>query len=141
MAILLDTVTVSELRKGGRTNQAVRAWHESDGGGLAYLSVITLNEIRFGIRKLERRDREFAGLLEIWYTNLVSHPDVFQQLEVDLPIAEVAADFRAAHGTAFNDSLIAATAFVHGLTLATRNVDDFEMTGIGLVNPWEVVEK
>jgi predicted nucleic acid-binding protein len=137
MAILLDTVTVSELRKGDRTNHAVRAWHESDEGGLAYLSVITLNEIRFGIRKLERRDREFAGLLQIWYANLVSQPEVFPQLEVNLQIAEVAADFRAAHGTAFNDSLIAATASVHGLTLATRNVGDFGMTGINLLNPWD----
>lgn len=137
MAILLDTVTVSELRKGDRTNQSVRSWHESDEGGLAYLSVITLNEIRVGIRELEWRDREFAGLLQLWYANLVSQPEVFPQLEVNLQIAEVAADFRAAHGTAFSDSLIAATASVHGLTLATRNVSDFGMTGINLLNPWD----
>lgn len=137
MAFLLDTVTISELRKGERMNRAVRSWHESEGGGPAYLSVITLNEIRFGIRKQERRNREFAELLQIWYANLVSQPEVFPLLEVSLAVAEVAADLRAAHGTSFNDSLIAATASVRDLTLATRNVGDFEMTGINLVNPWD----
>ena len=115
----------------------MRAWHKADAVGSAFLSVITLNEIRFGIRKQERRDREFAGLLQIWYDNLISQPEVFLLLEVSLPVAEIAADFRAEYGTAFNDSLIAATASVHGLTLATRNTSDFAVTGISLVNPWD----
>jgi predicted nucleic acid-binding protein len=60
----------------------------------------------------------------------------FRVLNVDHPIAELAADFRADYQTPFEDSLIAATAKVHRLTLATRNTADFEATGISLVNPW-----
>ena len=52
-------------------------------------------------------------------------------------IAELAADFRADDGTPFEDSLIAATAKVHGLTVATRNTGHFTSCGIEVVNPWE----
>ncbi|MFM2197524.1 MAG: putative plasmid stability protein StbB [Verrucomicrobiota bacterium] len=137
MPFLLDTVTISELRKGARMNHAVRKWQESEVTGSAYLSVITMNEIRYGISKQMRRDRNFADLLEIWYSNLTSQPEVFPLLGVDLPIAELAAHFRGSNGLSYADSLIAATAKVHGLTLATRNTADFEATGIALFNPWE----
>lgn len=137
MAFLLDTVTVSELRKGERIDGSVRSWQATCSDKLSYLSVITLSEIRYGIRKQEGCDPDFAKLLQIWYDNLISQPQVFALLEVSLPIAELAADFRAINGLSYNDSLIAATARTTGLTLATRNVSDFEKTGIDLVNPWE----
>jgi len=60
---------------------------------------------------------------------------------VDQPIAEAAAEIRVAHGLSYNDALIAATAHIHNLTLATRNVSDFAHTGIFLVNPWAEVTK
>jgi len=137
MAFLLDTVTISELRKERRMHDAVRAWHESDAAGPAYLSVITMNEIRFGIRRQERRDKVFAELLSVWYANLIDQPELFPLLDVDLPIAELAADFSGYDVLSNADSLIAATAKIHGLTLATRNTADFAATGIALVNPWE----
>jgi predicted nucleic acid-binding protein len=137
MAFLLDTVTVSELRKGTRTNPAVLAWQESEVAAPAYLSVITMNEIRYGILKQKRRDPKFAELLEVWYASLVSQPVVFPLLGVDLPISELAADFRGNEGLSYADSLIAATAKVHSLTLATRNTADFAATGIALFNPWD----
>jgi predicted nucleic acid-binding protein len=89
------------------------------------------------MRKVEPRDSVFASQLAAWYSQIVSMPDQFRILIVDPPIAEIAADFRAAHDTPFEDSLIAATAKVHGLTLATRNTSDFKDCGISLVNPWE----
>ncbi len=64
-------------------------------------------------------------------------PRRFRILPVDRAIAEQAAYFRAEHETPFEDSLLAATAKVHGLTLATRNTGDFAVTGISLINPWE----
>ena len=140
MAYLLDTVTLSEFRKERRMDVAVRTWLESEGVMPSYLSVITLNEIRFGIRRQERRDRIFAELLEAWYRKVVAQSVMFPLLPVDLAIAEIAADFRSEHGCSLNDSLIAATAKVHGLTLATRNTADFESTGIALFNPWEFAE-
>lgn len=137
MAFLLDTVTISELRKRLRMDQSVRSWHESQATGPAYLSVITMNEIRFGICKLQRREKHFAELLAAWYANLISQPVLFPLLDVDLHTAELAAGFRGNEGLSFGDSLIAATAKVHNLTLATRNTADFANTCISLVNPWE----
>jgi len=136
MRYLLDTVVVSELRRGERRmHQGVRNWQV--GIGEVWLSVVTLNELRFGMRKVEKKDPPFAIRLSDWYGQIIGQPQRFHILGVDRPIAEQAADFRAAHDTPFEDSLIAATAQVHGLTLATRNTPDFQACGIRLVNPWE----
>lgn len=132
---LLDTVTLSELRQEKKVHPSVRNWQA--GIGDVWLSVITLNEIRYGMRKVERKDPAFASRLAAWYAAIIAQPQRFRILDVDLAIAEQAADIRAAHGTPFPDSLIAATAKVHHLTLATRNTADFAATGIQLVNPWE----
>jgi toxin FitB len=137
MDFILDTVTLSEFRRAEKSNPAVFRWQASLLGQPVYLSVITLNEIRYGIRKIENRDPVFSALLDEWYANLISQTDVFRILPVTRPIAESAAEFRALHGTPYNDALIAATARVHGLTLATRNVSDFAQTGVPLVNPWD----
>lgn len=135
MRHLLDTVTVSELRRGPRVDPNVKRWQE--GIGEVWISVITLNELRFGIRMVETKDPPFAARLLIWYSQLLSNPQRFRILNVDRAIAEQAADYRADHRTPFEDSLIAATAKIHGLTLATRNTSHFEKTGIALVNPWD----
>jgi len=135
MRFLLDTVTISELRRADRVDPRVRKWQESIGD--VWLSVITLNELRYGMRKVEARDPVFASRLAAWYSHVIAQPQRFRILNVDRAIAEQAADYRAAHDTPFEDSLIAATAKVHGLTLATRNTVDFQATGIHLVNPWE----
>jgi predicted nucleic acid-binding protein len=134
-AVLLDTVTVSEIRRGSQGNQNVWQWQQ--GFRSANLSVITLNEVLYGIRKVERKDPDFAGRLHLWYATLLGRPARYRILAVDRAIAEQAAEYRAIHGTALADSLIAATAKVDGLTLATRNTADFQACGIKLVNPWE----
>jgi toxin FitB len=136
MAFLLDTVTLSEFRRGEKGDSGVFRWQASLGEQSVYLSVITLNEIRYGIHKIEKRDPAFSSLLREWYSNLISQSDLFLILPVTRQIAESAADFRAEYGTPYNDSLIAATAQVHSLTLVTRNVSDLSQAGISLVNPW-----
>jgi predicted nucleic acid-binding protein len=136
MSFLLDTVTVSELRRtDDKMNPGVWAWQKDIRE--SFLSVVTLNEIRFGMKKVERRDPGFAAQLSAWYERIIARPQRFRILNVDRAIAEQAADFRAAFDTSFEDSLIAATAKVHDLTLATRNTADFAATGIRVVNPWE----
>jgi predicted nucleic acid-binding protein len=136
MRYLLDTVTLSELRfTDDKMHPAVWAWQKNLRE--SYLSVITLNEIRYGMKKVEPRDPIFAAQLSAWYSLILARPQRFRIMPVDRAIAELAADFRAAHDTPFEDSLIAATAKIHHLTLATRNTADFEACGIDLVNPWE----
>jgi len=135
MPYLLDTVTLSEFRKGRKAHPGVAKWQE--GIGETWLSVITLHEMHYGMRKVERKDPAFADILADWYRNVLNHPRRFRVLNVDRVISEQAADFRAAFGTPLPDSLIAATAKVHNLTLATRNTADFKACGIDLVNPWE----
>lgn len=135
MRFLLDTVTISEFRRKDKVHPRVRKWQESIGD--VWLSVITLNELHYGMRNVEPRDPVFASRLVAWYSQIIAQPQRFRILNVDRAIAEQAAEYRAAHNTPFEDSLIAATAKVHGLTLATRNTADFDATGISLVNPWE----
>jgi len=135
MRYLLDTVTISEFRQKDKVHPRVRKWQESIGD--VWLSVVTLNELRYGMRKVESRDPAFASRLSAWYFQIITQPQRFRIVNVDRAIAELAADFRAAHQTPFEDSLIAATAKIHGLTLATRNTGDFQGTDISLVNPWK----
>lgn len=135
MPYLLDTVTLSEFRKGRKAHPSVVKWQE--GIGDTWLSVITLNEMHYGMRKVERKDPAFAAILADWYRNVLCHPRRFRVVNVNRDIAEQAANYRAAFGTPLPDSLIAATAKVHNLTLATRNTSDFAPCGIDLVNPWE----
>ncbi len=137
MAYLLDTVALSELRKKSKGERAVVQWQRTEGGALAFISVITMNEIRYGARMVMSRDPGFGARLDLWYREILAADSLYAILPVDLAIAEQAADFRSAHGLSYNDSLIAATANVHDLTLATRNTSDFRKTGVRIFNPWD----
>ncbi len=98
--------------------------------------MISLNEIRFGIRTVEAKDPDFAKELDRWYRAIVDEELFYRIVPVNREIAELAALYRADFDTPYYDSLIAATAKVQGLTLATRNIADFKNCGIDLVNPW-----
>lgn len=124
------------MRQGSKAPTPVVRWQATLKNEFFGISVVSLSEIRYGIRKVEERDKPFGELLRSWYARIVSQPDIFRILPVDQAIAELAADYRAAYGTPQNDALIAATAKVHHLTLATRNTVDFEKCGIELINPW-----
>ncbi|MFY8216574.1 MAG: type II toxin-antitoxin system VapC family toxin [Chthoniobacterales bacterium] len=137
MKYLLDTVTLSELRRGKKAHPGVIQWQQTVAD--VWISVITLNEIRYGLKKVERSDPPFAKILAAWYDHLLTQTARFRFLPVDRAIAELAADFRFEHSTSINDSLIAATAAVHGLTLVTRNIDDFAPTRVPILNPWDKV--
>ncbi len=136
--LLLDTVVVSELRRGTRAAPAVVAWQASVTAIPAYLSVITLLEIRLGIRNVAVRDPAFAARLEAWYGERLLPSFAGRLLAVDRAVAEAAAGLATSRTLPPHDALIAATARVHGLTLVTRNTPDFADTGVPVVNPWLV---
>ena len=133
---LLDTNVVSELRKQ-RPHGAVVAWLESLDDAQLYLSAVTLGEIQAGIEITRVQDTEKAKEIEAWL-DLVA--GAYNVLPMD------AATFRAwarlMHGqsdTLYEDAMIAATAKVHGLTVATRNVADFNALGLEVFNPFASV--
>jgi toxin FitB len=130
---LLDTNVVSELRKGG--DRGVSRWaagREDE----AWLSVLTVGEIRRGIELGRRRDEAAARHLDVWLQGLLG---AFESriLPVDARVAEVWGRLNVPDPLPTVDGLLAATALVHDLTFVTRNVKDVAGTGVRLLNPFE----
>ena len=135
MSHLLDTNVVSELIKRSPDPHAV-AWLQGARRRSLYLSVITVGEIRKGIERTRPHDVTRAGRLEHWLEALArSYGE--RVLPVDQPVAEEWGRMLAADPAHIADTLLAATAAVHGLTLVTRNVRDFEGRRIRLLNPFD----
>lgn len=124
---------MSELRAG--RDARVAAWAETSDRRTWHLSVLTLGEIRKGIEKLRPRDAKRAAAFDSWLEALRTE-FVDRLVEVDAEVAEEWGRLNAGDPRPTVDSLIAASARVHGMTVATRNVADFEPLGVSLVNPW-----
>ena len=90
-----------------------------------------------GILLIERRDQEQAKMLRNWLENQVLPTFEERILVVDTAVARQCARLHVPDPCSERDALIAATALVHGMTVVTRNVDDFKPTGIAILNPWE----
>lgn len=136
MSYLLDTNVISELRKGDRTNPRVASWFTEVAEEDVFFSALTLGEIRRGIESVRRRDPKSAAVLESWLGRV---SDRYREriLPVDRAIAEEWGRMDPPDPLPVVDGLLAATAKVFGLTLATRNVRDVERTGVRCVNPFE----
>lgn len=134
---LLDTNVVSELRKAQIADANVVAWAESQSTSSLFLSVISVLEIETGILLLERRDAAQAAVLRTWLDGHVLPAFSDRILPVDTAVARRCASLHVPDPCSDRDALIAATALVHGMTLATRNVDDFKPTGVEVLDPWE----
>jgi toxin FitB len=133
---LIDTNVLSEVRKGSRCHPNVRAWWTSTAQDEKFLSVLTIGEVRKGIEKLRRRDVRSAAVLEKWLNGIVEE-QADRILVVNLDIAEEWARLNAGDPLPIVDSLIAATASVHGMTLVTRDTSDVARTGVDALNPWQ----
>ncbi len=135
---LLDTNVVSELRKAktGKVDRNVRNWAKSVSASTLFLSAISILELEIGILLVERRDRSQGALLRSWMENQVLPTFNDRILAVDIPVAQRCAAMHVPTPRSDRDALIAATALVHGLSVVTRNVSDFEPTGVAVVNPW-----
>lgn len=135
---LLDTNIVSELRKmeKGKADPNVLKWFEQVNLAHAYLSVITLFEIKLGILQLQRKDAPQAFLLQEWVEKVLLPNFEHRILPLDLPIMLCCAELHIPNKKALNDSYLAATAKVHRFKMVTRNIKDFEACGIELINPF-----
>jgi len=136
--VILDTNVVSELRKvrAGKADPNVAAWAASVDATTLYLSAITLMEIELGVTAAEHRDEAQGSMLRIWLESHVLPEFADRVLPVDTAVALRCARLHVPDRRSERDALIAATALVHGMGVATRNVADFEPTGVALINPW-----
>lgn len=131
---LLDTVTLSELRRT-RRNPSVVAWMERQRATDLFLSVVSIGEIERGIARQRAADPNFADALAAWLDRLLALYGT-QVLPFDLQTARRWGALSAALGNDSADLMIAATALEHGLAVVTRNVSDFEPTGVRVFNPF-----
>lgn len=133
VGFLLDTNVVSELRRQ-RPHGAVLAWLESVDEAQLHLSAVSIGEIQADIELTREQDPAKAKEIEAWLALLAG---AYNVLPMD------AASFRAwarlmhrRSNTLYEDAMIAATAQVHGLTVVSRNVSDFQALGVAVLNPF-----
>jgi predicted nucleic acid-binding protein len=135
---LLDTCAISEVAKP-KPNAGLSTWLQTVNPLEVYISVVTMGEIRQGIESCTDSARKAS--LEAWITNEFSQMFAGRILDFDSCVADrwgrlIAALKRAAVNPSPIDSLIAATALEHNLSVVTRNEKHFAPMGSGVTNPW-----
>ena len=131
---LLDTNIVSESRKP-KPHGGVMAWLAAQESASLYISAMTISELQRGIELTRAQDETRAGEIEAWLEQVIVSGQV---LPLDAAVCREWA--RLMHGrsnTLAEDAFISATANVHRLTVATRNVRDYKALGVKTINPFE----
>ena len=136
---LLDTNVVSELRKAksGKIAPTVLTWANRVPAASLFLSVITILELETGVLLVERRDPKQGMVLRSWLDDHVLPAFSERILHVDIAVAQCCARLHVPDPRSDRDALLAATALVHGMTVVTRNANDFSSSGVEILNPWE----
>ena len=132
---LLDNNVLSELRKQERCDPQVAAWYNGVPLDDIFTSVIVVGEVRKGIENVRSRDPRQALALERWLEGVVR---TFGEriLPVDARIAEAWGRMSADRPRPVVDTLLAATASVHGMALVTRNTADVAGLDVQTLNPF-----
>ncbi len=131
---LLDTNVISELRKP-KPHGAVLAWITSLRDGQLYLSAVTLGELQAGVERTRTQNPSKAREIEMWMDQL---EESYQVLPMDTPcFREWARLMKGRPDDLLEDVMIAATARVHGLRVASRNERDFAQLSVEIVNPFK----
>jgi len=131
---LLDTNVLSEAVRSRPEAGVVRFLEETD-SSLLYISVLTLGELRKGVAHKSLSDPKGADRLRLWVDE-AEQEFSSRILEVDIEIANLWGEWSAGRTRPVIDTLLAATAHSHELTLVTRNMRDFEDLDVVLLNPW-----
>ncbi len=137
MNYLIDTNIISEVRKGTRCDPNVASWYEKIEDASLYLSVLVIGEIRKGIERIRPKDRAQASAIEDW---LLAVDKAFGEriLPVDRAVANEWGRLNASRPLPVIDSLLAATAKIHRMTLVTRDTADIADLGVRILNPFEL---
>lgn len=98
--------------------------------------MISIQELEIGVLLAERRDPSQGAIFRAWLNGHVLPAFSGRILAVDTAVAQCSARLHVPDPRPVRDGLIAATAIVHGMTVVTRNVADFEPTGVTTLNPW-----
>jgi predicted nucleic acid-binding protein len=135
---LLDTNVVSELRKAaaGKADKNVVTWATTAPAVSMFVSAITIQELEIGVLLAERRDPSQGSVLRHWLEAQVLPAFAERILPVDTAVARRSAALHVPDPRPVRDSLIAATALVHGMSVVTRDAADFEPMGVDLIDPW-----
>jgi hypothetical protein len=136
---LIDTNVISEIRKGANANKGVRKlFKRVDRDDIhLHLSAITMGELRRGTEAVRHRgDAPQAAMLEAWIGTILEDY-AMDVIPIDDDVAQLWGRLRVPSSENAIDKLIAATALMHDLTVVTRNIKDFENTGVKLLNPFE----
>lgn len=136
---LLDTNVVSELRKirSGKADANVARWADRVDASELFVSVITVQELEIGVLLAERKDPRKGAILRAWLDQHVLPAFAERILPVDVAVALRGASLHVPELRPVRDAMIAATALVHGMPVVTRNVSDFEPTGVRIIDPWQ----
>jgi len=140
---LLDTNVVSELRRPSKADPKVLAWAKSVPMIQQYVSAITMLELEQGVLARARSDEAQGTILRAWLDGTVRVRFAGRIVAVDEHVALCCAYLHVPNPKSYRDALIGACAMVHGMTLVTRNIKDFDqMTDISdraikLLNPWD----
>ncbi len=139
MSHLLDTCVISELVRS-EPNSGLLRWFSDQDEDRLYLSVLTMGELEKGVEKLAPSRRKTS--LGKWVREDLARRFGDRLLPIDLSVTQrwgaiAGASERKGRPLPVMDSLIAATAMAHGLTVVSRNVSDFDRCGVQCVNPWQ----
>ena len=135
---LVDTNVLSELRRPERADPRVAKWAGAVPVEQFFLSVISLLELERGALRIARRDETQGRVLRAWIDGQIRVRFENRILPIDSAMALRCAALQIPDPRPERDALIAATALVHGMTVVTRNVDDFADMGVKLLNPWAI---
>jgi toxin FitB len=133
---LLDTNVISELRRPDKADRNVVAWANALPASSFFISAISVLEIELGALLIAPKDSAQGAVLRAWIDHQLLGRFEGRILAIDVTVAQRCAHLHVPNPRAERDALIAATALVHGLTVVTRNVTDFEAAGVALINPW-----